>query len=70
MALPLYSCVKLTTDRFALEGARAGMIGYVIEDRGHGKYEVEFSDSRDGTTIAQIVTDESDLTLVPDDPVP
>ena len=68
MAIPMYSCVKLTNDRFAAEGAREGMLGYVIEAWPDGTYDVEFSDPRDGRTIAQIVANESDVVVVPDEP--
>ncbi|HZO12829.1 MAG TPA: DUF4926 domain-containing protein [Polyangiaceae bacterium] len=62
--LPLYSRVRLVTDRFENEGARTGMHGYVIEDYEDGNYEVEFSDPATGATLAQLVLREEDV--VPD----
>jgi hypothetical protein len=39
------------------------MIGYVIEVYEDGNYEVEFSDSATGATLAQLVLNESELAL-------
>lgn len=63
--LKQYSRVKLSSDRYADEGARRGMLGYIIEVYKGGHYEVEFSDAN-GTTVAQIVADEGELTLAPE----
>ena len=63
--IPQYSRVKLTTNRYDKEGARIGMLGYVIESYADSKYEVEFSDIN-GTTIAQIVAREEELILAPE----
>lgn len=61
--IPNYSRVRLITDKYRDNGAFNGMIGYVIETYYDGKYEVEFSDS-EGISLAQIVVDEEDLTIV------
>ena len=53
-------------DKFAAEGARRGMLGYVIEVYGDGNYEVEFSDQRTGVTLAQFVVGEDDVVVAPE----
>jgi hypothetical protein len=53
--------VELVTDKYAGEGATRGMIGYVLEKYPDGNYEVEFSNSQTGETIAQIVVERSEL---------
>lgn len=53
MRLDNYSRVRITTDRCAAEGVRAGDIGYIIEVY-QAAVDVEFS-RKEGTTIA-IVT--------------
>lgn len=63
--IPQYSRVQLTTARFEDEGARLGMIGYVIECYADGKYEIEFSDA-EGITIAQVVAAADDIRIIPD----
>jgi hypothetical protein len=63
--IPQYSRVRLTTDKYEVEGGRIGMIGYVIESYADGKYEVEFSNA-DGITLAQFVVGEDDLILAPE----
>jgi hypothetical protein len=60
VAIPIYSRVRLTKDRFRPEGVEYGAVGYVIEVYGDGSYEVEFSDPQ-GITIAQIVAPSGDL---------
>lgn len=60
-----YSRVKLDSDKYADEGARRGMLGYIIEVYKDGHCEVEFSGA-DGTTVAQIVASESELILAPE----
>jgi hypothetical protein len=59
MKIQNYSKVILNTDKYSLEGIRKGSIGYVIEVYDNN-YEVEFSDA-DGTTITQLVLQESDF---------
>ena len=51
----------LATDDHAADGARRGMIGYVIEVYDGDRYEVELSDPATGATIAQIVVAGSQL---------
>lgn len=63
--IPKFSRVRLLTNGYYNEGARIGMLGYVIETYADGKHEIEFSDAS-GTTIAQIVADEKDLALAPE----
>jgi Domain of unknown function (DUF4926) len=66
--IKIYSRVQLLTDKYEVDGGHFGMIGYVIETYPGGKYEVEFS-NEDGTTIAQLVVDETELAAVPEKPV-
>ena len=56
-----YSRVKLLTNKFESEGITIGAIGYIIEVYDDGNYEVEFSDSKTGITIAQIVATPRDI---------
>jgi hypothetical protein len=58
-----YSRVKLLTDKFKDEGVVKGNIGYIIEIYDDGNYEVEFSDSGTGVTIAQIVVSPDEIEL-------
>ena len=50
MELTNYSRVRITTDKYARQGVRAGDLGYIIEAY-QAAFEVEFS-RKDGTTIA------------------
>ena len=61
--IPLYTQVRLTTNKYEREGGSVGMLGYIIEAYADGKYEVEFSDAN-GITIAQFVAGEEDLVAV------
>ena len=63
IAMKNYSPVKLITDKYADDGVGIGAIGYIIEVYPGSKYEVEFSNSETGETIAMIVADEIDLEL-------
>ena len=65
MGIPLYTRVRLETDRYAEVGARSGMLGYVIEAYPDGRYEVELSDS-EGVTIAQVVVREHEIASTPE----
>lgn len=56
-----YTRVSLTSDRYEKEGARQGMLGYVIEVYDGGYYEVEFSDPETGCTVAQVVVAQDDI---------
>lgn len=58
-----YSRVRLLTDKYKDEGVLKGHIGYIIEVYGEGNYEVEFSDSQTGITIAQFVALDEDMEL-------
>lgn len=57
--IPLYSRVRLITDKYLEEGAKQGDTDYIIEQYAE-RYEVEFSDSH-GITIALIVVDPEDI---------
>lgn len=57
----LYDRVRLLVDRFAIEGAPEGSIGYVIEKYDDGALEIEVSDPQTGETIAQFVAEAADL---------
>lgn len=61
--IPQYSRVKLVTDRHESEGGHLGMVGYIIEVYGDGNYEVEFSNTTTGITLAQLVVNEDDVVL-------
>ena len=63
--LPLYSRVRLTTDKYHSEGASCFDAGYIVEVYPDNKYEVEFSDLN-GITTAQIVAGEDELQLAPE----
>jgi hypothetical protein len=60
-----YCRVKLNTDKYIKEGVTIGSIGYIIEIYKSNiiKYEVEFSNSKTGETIAQIVVSEDEITI-------
>lgn len=58
-----YSRIRLLTDKYKEEGVSLGDFGYIIEVYGDGNYEVEFSDSKTGITIAQIVASNEDMEL-------
>lgn len=60
--MPIYSRVRLATDRFVPDGIRRGAFAYVIELLSESAYEIEFSDVN-GITMAQIVANEADLEL-------
>jgi hypothetical protein len=55
----------LTTDKYAdASQVKFGDVGYIIEVH-YDAYEVEFSRA-DGTTVAQITAQESDVELAPE----
>ncbi len=58
-----YSRVKLLANKFESEGVNIGDIGYIIEVYDNETYEVEFSDSKTGFTIGQIVANLRDIEL-------
>lgn len=63
--IPNYSRVKLVSNKYEKEGARIGMIGYVIECYDTGEYEVDFSNDK-GVKIGQMAVSEQDLVLFPE----
>jgi hypothetical protein len=66
MPLPELCCVKLTSDAYAADGARLGMIGVVLEIYAGGEaYEVEFCDP-EGITLALLAVRAEHLERVPD----
>jgi hypothetical protein len=60
-----YTRVRLLSDRFRQDGARAGDIGYIIEVYPGSEYEVEFS-GEGGVTAAQIVVKGEELAEDPE----
>jgi len=63
--LAQYDRVKLVTKKYIDDGVEYGSIGYIIEVYGTDskEYEVEFSNSKTGETIAQIVTKQEEIEL-------
>jgi hypothetical protein len=64
MALPEFSPVRLTTDRYLPRGVGRGAIGFILDVYENG-YEVEFS-RPDGTTIAWFAVRPEDVEAAPD----
>jgi hypothetical protein len=64
MPLPLFTMVRLSTDRYLPEGVGVGAIGYVVEVHRDDAYEVEFSREADGTTIALLTLSPSQFDVV------
>jgi hypothetical protein len=64
MALPEFSPVRLTTDRYLSQGVRRGDIGFILDVYDDG-YEVEFS-RPDGTTIAWFAVKPDDIEPAPE----
>jgi hypothetical protein len=62
MAIPNFTRVRVTSDRFKDEGISKGDIGYIIEVYDGIYYEVEFS-GPDGVDYAQTVIPEADLEI-------
>ena len=56
-----YEKVRALTNDFSAEGIVAGMEGYIIEIYPDGNFEVEFSKSDTGETIALIVMKPSEV---------
>lgn len=65
MSLPQFSAVRLTTDRFLDEGVGRGAIGFILDIFDNG-YDVEFSRSEDGYTIALLFLMPMDIEPVPE----
>ena len=63
--LEQYDRVKLVTKKYIEDGVDYGSIGYIIEVYGTDskEYEIEFSNSKTGETIAQVVTKQEDIEL-------
>jgi hypothetical protein len=61
-----YTRVRLLSNKYIQEGARQGMLGYVIEVYKDGNYEVEFSDPDTGLSLAQIVVAPEDVVESPE----
>jgi hypothetical protein len=64
--LKKFDRVKLITDQYRHEKATIGMTGYIIEVYPGNRYEVEFSDSTTGVTIAQVVISADEVILCPE----
>jgi hypothetical protein len=62
--LPLLSIVRLTTDRYRSRGVDTGAIGVIVEVYDDRAYEVEFSDPKNGETIAMFAMPQGDVELV------
>lgn len=63
--LPMFSAVRLTTDKFLGEGVGADAIGFVLEVFNDG-YFVEFSRPEDGTTISLLDLKAADIEPAPE----
>jgi len=61
-----FNQVMLLTDKYLAEGVRKGDIGYVLEDYGDNHFEVKFSDSSNGFTIALLFLPQKDIKFVRD----
>lgn len=59
-----YNRVKLKTDKYISEGVKCGDAGFIIEEYDDGNFEVEFSNPKNGITIALIVASPQELELV------
>lgn len=64
MALPEFSAIRLTTDRYLSEGVGTGAIGFILDAFEDG-YIVEFS-RPDGTTIAWFSVEPADIEPAPE----
>jgi hypothetical protein len=65
VALPQFSAVRLTNDRFLNEGVGLGAIGFIVDIFDNG-YDVEFSRAEDGSTIALLVLTAEDIEPAPE----
>ena len=65
MKFEIYSRIRMLTDTYRDENARAGAVGYSIEVYPDDHYEIEFSDEN-GITIAQIVAQGDEIELCPE----
>lgn len=60
-----YDRVRLTTDRYAADGARRGDIGYIIEIYDDGALEIEIS-APDGSTVALFAAQPDEVEVIPE----
>lgn len=60
-----FSRVVLATNKHISDGARQGMVGYIIEVYEDGMYEVEFSNSATGVTLFTLVLGDQDIAKAP-----
>ena len=65
MAIPEFSAVRLTTDKYLAEGVGVGAIGFILDVFDDG-YDVEFSRPEDGTTIALLFVRPADIEPAPE----
>lgn len=60
-----YQKVRLLTDKYVEEyGVKKGDLGFTLEDYNDGYFEVEFSDSTNGYTIALFAIPDDELEVV------
>ena len=60
-----YKKVRLLTDKyFEKYGIKKGDLGFTLEDYNDGNFEVEFSDSTNGYTIALLTISGNELEVV------
>lgn len=64
MTLPLLSVVRLRTNNYLEDGVGAGAIGTIVEVYDDRAYEVEFSNSATGETIALFALPQDEVDLV------
>lgn len=63
MTLPLFSEVRLITDRYKDDGLKIGDLGVIVEVYGDEAYEVDFSDEQ-GITIACLAVQKDEVELM------
>jgi len=61
--MKIYDKIYLLNNNYINECVKKGSIGYIIEVYNDGAYEVEFSNSITGETIAQLVLNENEIEL-------
>jgi hypothetical protein len=65
MTLKLFDRVRVTTDRYAADGARLGDVGYIVEVYDDGAFEVEIS-ATDGSTVAIFAAQPDEVEAAPE----
>jgi hypothetical protein len=65
MTLGRFDRVRLTSDRYAADGARRGDVGYIVEVYEDGAFEIEISAS-DGTTVALFAAQPDEVEPAPE----